>query len=59
MNVTTCISTVQYTIAIFYYGQGAVVAVFVWLLELQLPMQSVPNTTNVLISNPTQARCTG
>jgi hypothetical protein len=27
-------------------------------LDLQLPMQSVPITTDVVISNPTQARCT-
>ena len=26
--------------------------------ELQLPMQSVPITTNVVSSNPAQARCT-
>jgi len=27
-------------------------------LDLQLPMQSVPNTANVVNSNPAQARCT-
>ena len=26
-------------------------AMIVWLLDLQLPMQSVPNTTNVVSSN--------
>ena len=32
--------------------------VIVWQLDLQLPMQSVPITTNhVVSSNPTQARC--
>jgi hypothetical protein len=28
-------------------------------LDLQLPMQSVPITTNVVSSNPAQARCSG
>jgi hypothetical protein len=28
--------------------------VIVWLLDLQLPMQSVPITSNVVSSNPTQ-----
>jgi len=27
---------------------GTIVAVIVWLLDLQLPMQSVPNTTDVV-----------
>jgi hypothetical protein len=31
--------------------QGAVVAVIVWYLDLQLPMQSVPITTDVVSSN--------
>ena len=31
---------------------GAVVVVIVWWLDLQLPMQSVPITTNVVTSNP-------
>ena len=31
-----------------------VVAVIVWLLDLQLPMQSVPITIVVVGSNPTQ-----
>ena len=35
---------------------GAVV-VIVWLLDLQLPIQSLPITTNVVSSNPVQARC--
>jgi len=30
----------------------------VWLLDLQLPMQSVPIATNVVSSNPAQMRCT-
>ena len=32
--------------------------VIVWKLNLQLPMQSVPITTKVVISNPIQAGCT-
>jgi hypothetical protein len=35
-----------------------VMVVIVWYLYLQLPMQSVPITTNVVSSNPTQAGCT-
>ena len=41
--------------------RGAVVVVIVWyiiLLALELSMQSVPITTNVVSSNPAQARCT-
>jgi hypothetical protein len=30
----------------------------VWLLDLQLPVQSVPITTNAVSSNPAQVRCT-
>jgi len=34
------------------------VVVIVWYLDLQLLMQSVPITTEVLSLNPAQARCT-
>jgi len=30
----------------------------VWLMDLQLPMQLVPITTNVVSSNPAQESCT-
>jgi len=30
----------------------------VWYLDLQLSMQLVPNTANVVSTNPAQARCT-
>ena len=30
----------------------------VWWLDLPLPMQSVPITTNIVSSNPTHAMCT-
>jgi hypothetical protein len=33
---------------------GTVVAMIVWWLELQLPMQSVPITTDVVSSNLNQ-----
>jgi hypothetical protein len=36
---------------------GSVVDVIVWYLDLQLLMQSVPITTNVVSWNPAQARC--
>ena len=32
---------------------GAVMAVIIWYLDLQLPVQSVPITTKVVSSNPT------
>jgi hypothetical protein len=34
--------------------EGVVVTVIVWWLDLQLPMQSVPITTDVVSSNPDQ-----
>jgi hypothetical protein len=34
------------------YTGGVVVVVIVWYLDLQLRMQSVPITTNVVSSNP-------
>ena len=36
--------------------KGAIMLVFVCLLDLQLPVQSMPITTIVLSSNPAQAR---
>ena len=42
----------------FTFNGGVVVVLIVWLLDIQLPMKSLPITTNVLSSNPTQARCT-
>ena len=39
-----------------YSFSGAVVAVIVWQLDLQLHMQSVPMTTKVMISNPAQGK---
>jgi len=36
---------------------GAVVAVIVWYLDLQLPMQSLYISTHVVSSNPAQERC--
>jgi hypothetical protein len=34
------------------FVQGAIVVEIVWLLNLQLPMQSVPITTKIVNSNP-------
>ena len=34
-----------------YFEWGVVVTVIVWYLDLQLPMQSVPITTDVMSSN--------
>ena len=39
--------------------RGAVVAVIVWQLNLQLPVQSVPITTKVVSSNPGHASWRG
>ena len=36
------------------YIFSAIVAVIVWWLDLQIPMQSVPITTNVVNYNPAQ-----
>jgi hypothetical protein len=38
----------------FILKKGAVVAVIVWYLGSQLPMQSVPITTDVVSSNPAE-----
>jgi site-specific recombinase len=35
---------------------GAVVAVIVWNLNLQMPMESVPITTNIVGSTPAQGK---
>ena len=35
-----------------FYEVGAVLLVILWLLDLQLSMQSMPITTNVVSSNP-------
>jgi hypothetical protein len=35
-----------------FYEVGAVLLVMLWLLDLQLPVQSVPITTNVVSLNP-------
>ena len=37
---------------------GAVVVVILWKLDLQLPMQSVSITTNIVSSNLAQSKCT-
>jgi len=37
---------------------GAVVVMIVWWLDLQLPMQSVPITTNVMSLNPAEVSST-
>jgi hypothetical protein len=36
---------------------GAVTAMMVWKLDLQLPMQSVPITTTIASSNMCDTRC--
>jgi hypothetical protein len=41
----------MYICCIFILYQGAVVAVIVWYLDLQLPMQSVHITTDIVSSN--------
>jgi len=41
------------SIAGVYHGMGIVMVVIVWLLDLQLHMQSVPITINIVSLNPT------
>jgi hypothetical protein len=45
---------------LLYCNPGAVlvIIIIIWKLDLQLPVHSVPITTNVVSSNPAQARCT-
>ena len=45
----------SHRISLDLYVEGAVVVVIIWYLDLQLPMQSVLITSNVVSSNPTQA----
>ena len=42
---------IPYRTVLYLYLHGAVVVMIVWWLDLQLPMQSVPNYTNVVSSN--------
>jgi hypothetical protein len=37
---------------------GAVMVVTIWYLDIQLPVQSLPITTNVVNLNPANGRCT-
>ena len=45
---------------LYYIGffWRAILVMIVWLLDLQLPMQSVSITTEVVNLNPAQGRCT-
>jgi len=36
----------------FLFQRGAFVVVIIWLADLQLPLQSVPITTNFVSSSP-------
>ena len=40
----------------FMYIRVAVMVVIIWSLDLQLPMQSVPITTNIVSSNLDQGK---
>jgi hypothetical protein len=46
--------------AFSYYNIAikAIMIMIVWLLDLQLPVQSVPITTNVVSLNPAHGECT-
>jgi hypothetical protein len=37
---------------------GAVMVMIIWYLDIQLPVQSLPITTNVVNLNPANGRCT-
>jgi len=47
-----------YRTCFFLISIGVVLVVIIWKLDLQLPMQSVPITNNVVSSNPAKTRCT-
>jgi hypothetical protein len=54
-NLCTCTYySNKIEIDIAYKYIGAVMVLLVWLLDLQLPIQSVPITTNVVSSNQAQ-----
>ena len=54
-----CILVLNFSITIFHIGYPVQTPWFVGrrdrMVDLQLPMQSVPITTNILSSNPAQA----
>jgi hypothetical protein len=41
----------------YFFVFGSIVVVIIWYLDLQLPKQSVPITTNVVSSIATHVRC--
>ena len=45
-------TTVWWIPLLFISSAGVIVVIVVWWLDLQLPVQSVPITTNVVNSNP-------
>ena len=47
-----CLSVFDLRLLITHVVSGTVVVVIAWWLDLQLPVQSVPITTNVVGSNP-------
>ena len=56
--IKMCIHCTCVVVSVFFNQLlGAVVVVIVWYFDLQLPVQSVPITSNVVGSNPDQARC--
>ena len=50
--------TMDNDVTAYRMAKRAVVVVNIWWLDLQLPMHSVPITTNVVSSNPAHAKCT-
>ena len=61
--IVNCLKNVLYLtmdndVTAYRMAKRAVVVVNIWWLDLQLPMHSVPITTNVVSSNPAHAKCT-
>jgi len=56
IHFISCFSKWHFLSQVFLPSWGAIMVVIVWLLDLQLLMQSVPVITNVWIS--VLARCT-
>ena len=56
-NISLACIKYMYIIQLWPFEKGIDVVVIVCWLDLQLPIQSVPITTNVVSLNP-QARCT-
>jgi hypothetical protein len=58
VNESMFISTAKLCVNQTQTFMGAVMVVTIWYLDIQLPVQSLPITTNVVNLNPANGRCT-